>query len=139
VGAGARLSVTGAVDPASSGVFALSTGALLRIAADAGTADRMQFLGSAELVVENAAQFGTHIGMASYAGPLIEDFGRGDSIDLRDIGAAGATMDFTAATGQLQIASGTSPASLLFDTASLGAGAFHPRDDGTGHLLVTYS
>jgi fibronectin-binding autotransporter adhesin len=137
--AGATLAVTAAVDPASTGIFELNAGALLSIAADPGTADRIAFLAGATLDVLHAAQFGTGVGTPGYAGPLIESFSSGDTIDLKDIIAAGATMSFTEATGLLQIASGASNASLLFDTASLGSGTFHLGDDSTGHLLVTHS
>jgi hypothetical protein len=136
--AGTTLAVTGAVDPASSGIFELDTDSILRIAADSGTGDRMQFLGSAELVVEHAAQFGIDVGTAVYAGPLIEDFGAACTIDLKDIGSAGATMDYNAATGLLQIDSGAGTASLLFDTTNLGSGVFHLGNDGSGHLMVTH-
>ena len=85
--------VTGAIDPTSTGIFELNTGALLSIAADAGKANRMEFLGSATLDVLHAAQFGTGVGTSTYAGPLLEGFAAGDTIDLRDIVASEATMD----------------------------------------------
>jgi hypothetical protein len=128
-----------AVDPASTGIFELNAGALLSIAADTGSADRIAFIASSMLDVLHAAQFGSLVGSSAYAGPLIVGFGPGATVDLKDIAAAGASMTYTAATGLLQIASGASKASLLFDTASLGSGGFHLGNDGTGHLLVTHS
>ena len=53
----------------------------------------MSFIGSSgELAIDAVAQFGTPVGRASYPGPLIENFGTGDSIDLKNMGFAGATM-----------------------------------------------
>jgi hypothetical protein len=104
--AGATLAVTAAVDSASTGVFELNAGASLSIAADTGAADQIAFLAGATLGIADAAQFGTSVGTSRYAGPLIEDFGPGDTIDLKNIIAAGATMSFSEATGVLQIASG---------------------------------
>jgi fibronectin-binding autotransporter adhesin len=137
--AGATLAITSAVDPASTGIFELNAGALLSIAADTGPADRIAFLAGATLAIADAAQFGTGVGTPGYAGPLIEDFGPGATIELKDITAAGATMSYSEATGLLQITSGASNASLLFDTANLGNGTFQLGHDSTGHLLVTHS
>jgi hypothetical protein len=79
------------------------------------------------------------MGTTAYAGPLLQGFGAGATVDLRDITAVGATMTYTAATGVLQIANGTQHASLHFDIASLGSGSFHLGNDGTGHVLLTRS
>ncbi len=139
VGAGATLKVSGSVDPASTGTFVLNAGAVLNLAANTGSADRIQFLGSAELDIRTAAQFGSGAGTPAYTGPLIAGFDASDTISLADITANGATLTYTAATGLLQVVSGGSTASLLFDTSSLGSGSFHGARDNLGHLLLTHS
>jgi hypothetical protein len=138
VGVGASLNITTAVDPASAGLFVLNNGSLLEIAADVGSGNQLSFLGASEAVVDTAALFGTNVGQSTYTGPLIENFGIGDSIDLKDIGFAGVSLNYTSATGLLQVASGASNvASLLFQNSTLLAGTFQSADDGFGHTLIT--
>ncbi len=63
----------------------------------------------------------------------------GGTIDLKDVAVAGATSAYNATTGLLQVSHGaTALATLAFDNATLGAGAFHLGNDGTGHLLLTH-
>ena len=76
---GGTLDLTGSVDPASTGLFTINTASLLEIAADTGAGNTMSFIGSSgELAIDAVAQFGTHVGQASYTGPLIENFGTGE-------------------------------------------------------------
>jgi hypothetical protein len=137
---GGTLDLTGSVDPASTGLFTINTASLLEIAADTGAGNTMSFIGgSGELAIDAVAQFGTHVGQASYTGPLIENFGTGDSIDLKNMGFAGATIgSYAPGTGLLQLKNGPTLATLEFQNASLGAGSFHIDDDGSGHVLVTH-
>ena len=132
----ASLHVTTAVDPASTGIFKLDASSVLEVLADKGTSDKIQFIGTGELIVDKAANFGTNVGKTTYNGPLIQTFTAGDSIDLKDIAASG-TLSFTAATGLLQINDGAAAvATLKFENAAPG---FQGKDDGTGHLLITHS
>ena len=134
----ASLHVTTAVDPASTGIFKLDASSLLEVLADKGISNKIQFIGTGELIVDKAANFGTNVGKATYNGPLIQSFTSGDSIDLKDISAS-ATLSYTAATGLLQISNAAIPvATLKFDNATPSLG-FHGADDGTGHLLITHS
>ena len=137
---GGTLDLAGSVDPASSGLFAINTASLLEIAADTGTTNTMRFIGSSgELAIDAVAQFGTHVGQASYTGPLIENFGAGGSIDLKNMGFAGAIIDnYAPGTGLLQLRNGAVVATLAFQNSSLGAGSFHIDDDGSGHVLVSH-
>jgi hypothetical protein len=92
-----------------------------------------------DLVIDAVAQLGTHVGQARYTGPLIENFGTGGSIDLKNMGFAGATIDsYAPVTGLLQLKNGPTLATLASQNASLGAGSFHIDDDGSGHVLVTH-
>ena len=137
---GGTLDLAGSVDPASSGLFAINTASLLEIAADTGTTNTMRLIGSSgELAIDAVAQFGTHVGQASYTGPLIENFGAGGSIDLKNMGFAGAIIDnYAPGTGLLQLRNGAVVATLAFQNSSLGAGSFHIDDDGSGHVLVSH-
>jgi hypothetical protein len=138
--AGGTLVVAGTIASASSGIFLLGNASVLEIGADQGSANRMSFLGSGQLTVDHASQFGIQVGTASYAGPLLQNFGPNDKVLLADILAAGLTPNFATATGVLQISNGTtSVASLAFDTASLGAGAFHITADPLGHALIIHT
>jgi hypothetical protein len=134
----ASLHVTTAVDPASTGIFKLDASSLLEVLADKGISNKIQFIGTGELIVDKAANFGTNVGKATYNGPLIQSFTSGASIDLKDISAS-ATLSYTAATGLLQISNAAiAVATLKFDNATPSLG-FHGADDGTGHLLITHS
>jgi hypothetical protein len=93
-----------------------------------------------KLIIDNAANFGTHVGTTSYAGTLLENFAGGNVIDLKSIASAGSALAYSAASGELQIAAGgVAIATLLFQNSSLGAGAFHAVTDGFGGTLITHS
>ena len=100
----------------------------------------MSFIGSSgELAIDAVAQFGTPVGQASYTGPLIENFGTGDSIDLKNMGFAGATIaGYAPGSRLLQLKNGATLAPLVFQNSSLGAGGCHIGDDGSGHVLVSH-
>ena len=138
---GGTLAIATAIDPASSGVFQLDASSLLEIAADQGAADRMSFLGTGgELIIDAAAKFGLNVGSSAYTGPLVQNFGTGDAILLKNVAPAGLTPVYDTATGILQLSNGSANvASLAFDKATLGTGSFHIGDDGHGHALLTHS
>jgi P pilus assembly chaperone PapD len=134
------LTVTTAVDPASAGVFDLGSNSLLEIAANTGSGDQIAFLSASKIIIDKASSFGSNVGTANYTGPLIEAFGAGDSIDLKDVAFAGVGLNYTSSSGLLQVSSnGTGVASLLFQTSSLGSGTFHTANDGSAHTLITGS
>jgi hypothetical protein len=144
VASGGSLDVSSALNSASTGIFQLTTKASLEIAAILGSGLKIQFLGSAptnELTIDSAANFGTNVGSPSYAGPLLESFAAGDTIDLKGIASAGLKLAYASATGDLQIAgsSGNPLATLAFQNSTLGAGAFHTASDGVGGTLITHS
>ncbi len=70
IGAGDSLRVTGTVDPASSGLFSLAGGSVLEFLTDTGAGSRISFLASARLLVDAAAQFGSHVGTTAYRAVL---------------------------------------------------------------------
>ena len=122
-------------------MFQLNANSLLEILADTGASNRISFLQNGTLAIDSAAQFGINVGSTAYAGPLIQGFTTTDKIDLKDVLLSGATFAFAAATGLLQIShsGGSNPATLKFETATLGSGAFHLGNDGSGHILLTHS
>jgi hypothetical protein len=133
------LDVSSAIDPSSTGTFQLDSGATLEVAAASGTQTQMSFLGSSKLVIDNTALFGTNVGSSSYAGPQLDDFISGDTIDLKNFAAAGVTLNYNSSSGVLQVANGSSQAaSLKFQTSSLGSGTFHDTGDGAGGILITH-
>jgi parallel beta-helix repeat protein len=138
IASGGSLTVSSAVDPSSTGTFQLQGSATLEIAAVLGTNSKIQFLGaapSAKLVIDNLANFGTHVGTTSYAGPLLEGFAAGNVIDLKGIGFSTVpALTYTASNGTVQVGH-----ALLFQQSSLGAGAFHVASDGAGGSLLTHS
>jgi hypothetical protein len=141
IDSGSRLDVASAVDPSSSGLFLLEGSCSLEIAAALGSGTKIQFLGSSpsnELIIDNFANFGTHVGSSSYAGPLLESFGPGDTIDLKDLSSTGLALSFSAATGDLQLTNSSSHATLKFQTSSLGSGTFYAASDGAGGTLLTH-
>jgi hypothetical protein len=101
----------------------------------------MSFIGPSELAIDNAGAFGSHVGdPLAYAGPLLEAFGAGDVIDLRNFGFAGVTLNPLTPSGVLHVASGSQTADLAFETASPGAGQFHARSDGgTGTIITVHA
>lgn len=134
------LHITTAVDPTSTGVFQLGTAGVLEVAAATGISTKMSFTAGSELIVDYVANFGQNIGSTSYDGPLLEQFGAGASIDLKDFayGTGVFSMSFNAATGVLALSNSASQAADLdFQKSTLGAGTFHlAKDAGTGVLLT---
>lgn len=146
VGAGGSLSVTAQTASAGNGIFQLDTGTKLDLAADPSSGGQIQFLdqfqrlGGRELLIGHTAQFGIGAGTTAYAGPLLVDFGTADSIDLKDIAPAGLQLAYNSASGLLTFSQGgAGVASLLFDTADLGAGSFHTASDGKLGTLLTHN
>ena len=133
------LNVTGAIDPASTGLFQLGGGASLEVASALGNAVRISFSGG-NLVVDNFGQFGTGAGTAGYAGPQLQSFGSGSSVDLHGFafGSSAPSPSYTPQTGVLQLANGGGQhASLEFQNASLGGSQFALASDGAGGTVVT--
>jgi hypothetical protein len=144
IASGGTLDISTAVDPSSSGIFQLMTKGSLEIGAILGTNLKIQFIGSAptnKLTIDSAANFGTHVGTTSYAGPLLEGFSAGDVIDLKGIASTGLNLAYSTTTQDLQITGSTGSAlgTLAFQNTSLGAGVFHAASDGAGGTLITHS
>ncbi len=135
------LDVSSAVNAASTGQFDLAAGGSLEVAADAATHSQIVFLGASELTIDSASLFGTGAGTSSYAGPLIEDFVAGDTIDLKGYSATGASLAYSSTTGLLQITnSAHAVATLDFQNSSLSAtGAFSIASDGSSGVKITHS
>ena len=132
------LGITSALDPTSTGVFQLSAGSQLDVAAALGTQTQMQFLDGSALAVDNTAAFGTNVGSTSYAGPLLENFAGADKIDLRQFAFSGVSLNYDSAAGLLQIGNQSAQvASLKFQTSSLGTGTFHAVGDGGAGTFIT--
>ena len=77
----------------------------------AGTlnATSIAFQGSgSELLIDNAATFGSNVGTPSYTGPQLQDFIIGDKVDLKNISSAGVTFNYNELTGLLQVTNGAS-------------------------------
>ena len=142
ISSGDRLDASTAVNPSSTGIFQLTGKSSLEIAAVLGSGTKIEFLGATPsngLIIDKAASFGTHVGTTSYAGPLLEDFKAGDVIDLKGIGPTGLALHYAATTGLLQITGGSAPATLAFQSTTLGAGTFHVASDDSGGTLLTHS
>jgi len=132
------LDVSTAIDPGSSGLFQLGSGAMLEVAAATGAASRIDFQGStSELIIDNAALFGTNVGTASYAGPQLQQFAPGDTIDLKNFSSTGVTLNYNPLTGVLQVSnSANQVASLDFQTSG---GSFAATSDGGSGIFITGS
>ena len=138
IGASATFHVTAAVNPISTGIFELNSASVLEVLADTGANNQMKFLGAGEVVIDHAASFGINVGSTAYVGPLIENFGTADKIDLADVASSGAVLNYSTTTGLLQVTvGGAGVATLAFDKASLGGSTFHAGADATNHLLLT--
>jgi hypothetical protein len=84
--------------------------------------------------------FGTGVGGSSYAGPLLQNFGAGDTIDLHGFAAAAAALLYNPANGLLQITNGASQvATVDFQNSTLGTGSFSFASDGNGGTLIKHS
>jgi hypothetical protein len=129
------LDVTTAINAASTGAFHLGSGSVLEVAAATGSQTAMDFLGASQLAVDNAALFGTGIGGTSYLGSQLENFGAGDSIDLHNFSASGATLAYDQSSGLLQLSNGGALATLDFQQSTLGRGSFHLAADASGSGL----
>ena len=134
------LDVSTAVGAASSGQFDLQTGSSLEVASDAATHSQVDFLGSSQLTIDNTALFGTGVGGSSYAGPLLENFGAGDTVDLHSFTAAAAALLYNPANGLLQVTNGSNQvATLDFQNSTLGSGSFSVASDGSGGIKIAHS
>jgi hypothetical protein len=132
------------VDTSSSGTYQLTFGGTVEIDTPLGPNAKIQFLASNpanELIIDHAANFGLNVGTASYAGPLLEGFIAGDTIDLKDVAPTGVLLDYSGVSGDLQITGGTGAehATLSFQSSTLGTGSFHAASDGSGGTLITHS
>ena len=134
------LDVSAAVGAASTGQFDLQTGSSLEVAADTAAHSQVDFLGASQLTIDNAALFGTGVGGSSYAGPLLENFGAGDTVDLHSFTAAAAALLYNPANGLLQVTNGSSQvATLDFQNSTLGSGSFSVASDGSGGIKIAHS
>jgi hypothetical protein len=106
----------------------------------AGTlsATSIAFQGTSQLLIDNAATFGTNVGTPNYTGPQLQDFIGGDKVDLKNISSVGATFSYNATTGLLQVSNGLSQvATLDFQNSTLGSGTFQATSDGGLGTLIT--
>ncbi len=137
--AAGSLHVTTAVTSASAGQFELQAGASLEVAADSAANSQIDFLGASQLTIDNAALFGTGVGGSSYAGPQLEDFGVGDTVDLHSFSGATAALLYNPASGLLQVTNGSSQvATLDFQNSTLGSGSFSFASDGSGGVKISH-
>ena len=150
IGASDSLTVTGSVNPGSTGLFVLTNASLMEVKADTGVNNKISFLGASgdKLVVDAVANFGTNVGSPSYSGPLLKGFSNTvDKVDLKNLifnsGTNVATIDsytVTSGIGLLQLNSGTTKATLAFNNADISlSGSFHIANDGSGGTLITHS
>ena len=133
------LDITRAIDAASTGAFHLLDGATLDVAAALGARSVMSFAAPSELIIDDTSLFGTHVGAASYTGPLLENFTAGESIDLKDFSLSDLRTQYTVNTGLLQITNNAQTATLHFQGTSTDLGLFNFTADGTGGLLITHT
>jgi hypothetical protein len=132
------LDVTTAINAASVGAFDLGAGGDLEVAAATGAQTAIDFEGASQLVVDNAALFGTGVGGTAYLGSLLENFGAGDSVDIHNFSALGAALAYDPTSGLLQISNVGELATLDFQKSTLGSGSFHLTADASGSgLLIT--
>ena len=106
----------------------------------AGTlsATSIAFQGTSQLLIDNAATFGSNVGTPSYTGPQLQDFISGDKVDLKNISSVGVTFSYNASTGLLQVSNGASQvATLDFQNSTLGSGTFQATSDGGLGTLIT--
>jgi hypothetical protein len=134
------LDVTTGLDAASVGAFDLGAGGVLEVAAAIGAQTAVDFQGASQLAIDNAALFGTGAGGTSYLGSQLENFGAGDSLDIRNFSALGATLAYDPTSGLLQLSNGAELATLDFQQSTLGSGSFQIAADASGRgLLITRS
>lgn len=131
------LNVTTAIDPASTGLFKIDDSATLEVASVLGGGAHMQFLSNSNLVIDAAGSFGTGVGSASYAGPSLEGFHAGDTVEIKNFSATGSVLSYNGSTGLMQISnSAAQAASLHFSASSTGSGAFQVAGDGASGVLI---
>ncbi|WP_296714739.1 hypothetical protein [Rhodoblastus sp.] len=134
------LDVSVAVDVGSTGSFLLGAGDSLEIAQALGSGSKIDFQNSGELILDNAALFGTGVGTAAYKGDLLENFSPGSAIDLHNFSLAGAIFNYNAPSGLLQITNSAHQlATLDFQDSTLAGGTFHLGTDGSSGVLITRS
>jgi hypothetical protein len=75
--------------------------------------------------------------VAGLNGDTIVNLVAGGGIDLTDLGFAGASLGYDAASGTLRVAGAGAAADILVGGGLL-AGAFHLASDGGGGTLVQY-
>ena len=60
-------------------MFILNNSSLLEVAVDTGASNKMSFIGStSQLTVDAVGQFGTNVGLGTYTGPQMLNFGIGE-------------------------------------------------------------
>ena len=144
LGVAGSLQVIGSIDPTSTGLFQLGAAGVLEVAAATGLTMKMSFVSGSELIIDSFENFGQNVGAANYAGPLLEQFTAGASIDLKDFafGTGSFTVNFNNATGVLALTNSVNQtADLQFQRSSLGAGTFHLAEDNpsTRGVLLTHA
>jgi hypothetical protein len=135
------MDIATAIDPASVGIFQLTSGSL-EVAAAIGPASKMQFLAPSELIVDDFTQFGTNVGTSSATGPQLQSFGLGDIVDLKQFSSTGAVGNYQGGLLTIQNTVGQL-ASLSFQNSSLGVipghGQFQVASDGRAGVLITHT
>ena len=134
--------ISTAIDTSSSGQFQLGvTGGsgTLEVASESGSLSQTNFVGNGKLIIDNAASFGVSVGTSSYTGPLLQNFAAGDTSQILNFSASGATISFDRATGLAQISNATQKATLDFQTSTLAAGSLQVASDGGTGIYVTLS
>jgi hypothetical protein len=131
--------VASTVDPASTGLFQIGIGASFEAGSATGGNDRINFLGSDKLIVDNVSLFGTNIGSTAYSGALLQNFIAGETIDLKGLSATSLALNYDPTSGLLQMANGSAKATLEFENASLGSGSFHAASDGGTGTFITHA
>ena len=136
VDSGAAWSLSGALQ-----ITTIQLGGSLEVASDTTSSSQINFAnGASQLTIDNAALFGTGVGGSSYAGPLLENFGAGDTVDLHSFTAAAAALLYNPANGLLQVTNGSSQvATLDFQNSTLGSGSFSVASDGSGGIKIAHS
>ena len=133
--------VASAIDPASAGLFQIEDGGTLEVASAPGGSAQIAFqqAGTSRLSIDSPAAFGANVGAASYTGPLLEDFGASDTIDLAGFDPSGAAARYDATTGVLQVTDTAAHAArLAFQDSSLGTGGFLVSPDGAGGTFIRF-
>jgi hypothetical protein len=134
------LDVTGSVNANSSGSFTLGPNDSLEIAQALGSQSQINFQNSGELILDNAALFGTGVGSSSYQGDLLENFGTGSSVDVHNFSLTGASLSYSSTSGLLQISNGSQQtATLDFQNSTLGSGNFLIASDNSSGVLITHA